>query len=220
MQAADIINAYLNAPCRKLIWIVAGPEFGSNEGCVVKVVRAWYSLKSSGSSWNAMLSQTMMYMKYTRCKSDHDVWYLPVVKPNGFEYYEYVLIFVDDILNISHDTKSTMETLGTPYQLNTGSVGPPDRYLGGNVGKFQLEDKTMAWFMSANDYVKAACANVVTMLEKDGLKLSTGRQAERPYHEKYRPKVDLTDEVNKQLTNRYQQLIDMGSQTWEIRHSR
>ena len=65
----------------------------------------------------------------------------------------------------------------------------------------------MAWFMSVNDYVKAACANVVTMLQKDGLKLATGRQSERPYHEKYRPEVDLIDEVNKQLTNIYQQLI-------------
>ena len=124
----------------------------------------------------------MMDMKYTRCKADNDVWYRPAVNPNGFEYYKYVLIFVDDILNMSHDTKSKMETLGTLYQLKPGSVGPPDRYLGGNVGKFQLEDGTMAWFMSANDYVKADCANIVTVLEKDGLKLTTGRQAERPYH--------------------------------------
>ena len=61
----------------------------------------------------------------------------------------------------------------------------------------------MAWFMSANDYVKAACANVVTLLEKDGLKMATWIQAERPYHEKYRTEVDLADEVNEQLTNRY-----------------
>ena len=31
----------------------------------MKVVRAWYGLKSSGTIWHAMLSQTMMYMKYT-----------------------------------------------------------------------------------------------------------------------------------------------------------
>ena len=100
-----------------------------------------------------------------------------------------MLIFVGNILNISHDTKATMETLGTLYQLKPGSVGPPDCYLGGNFGKFQLEDGTMSWFMSANDYVKAACANVVTMLEKDGLKLATERQTEIPYHEKYRPRL-------------------------------
>ena len=97
-------------------------------------------------------------------------------------------------------------------------AGPNDPYLGGNVGKFQLEDETMAWFMSANDYVKAACANVVTMLEKDGLKLATWRQAKRPYHEKYRPKVDLNDEVNGKLTNIYQQLI--GILRWSVKLGR
>ena len=146
----------------------------------MKVVRAWYGLKSSDASWHAMLSQTMMDMKYTRCKANYDVCYrpCPAVKPNGFEYYKYVLIFFDDILLISHNTKATMETLGILYQLKPGSVGPPDRYYGGNVGKFQLEDGTMAWVMSANDYVKVACANVVTILEKDGLKLATRKQAE------------------------------------------
>ena len=128
----------------------------------------------------------MMDMKYIRCKADHDIWYRHAVKPNGFEYYEYVLIFVDDILNISHDTKATMETLGTLYHLNTGSVGPHDCYLGGNVGRFQLDDGTMAWFMSANDYVKASCANVVTMLEKDGLKLETDIKMDRKFTRKDR----------------------------------
>ena len=56
VQAADISNAYLSAPCRELIWIFAVPEFGSDEGCVKKVVREWYGLKSSGAIWHAMLS--------------------------------------------------------------------------------------------------------------------------------------------------------------------
>ena len=144
MQTAEISNAYLNAPFRELIWIVAGPEFGIDEGCAMKVVRAWYGLKSPGAIWNAILSQTMVDMEYTRCKADHDLWYRPAVNPNGFEYYEYVLIFFDNILNISHDTNAKMETLVNLYQLKPGSVGPPDRYLGGNVGKFQPEDGTMA----------------------------------------------------------------------------
>ena len=65
VQATDISNAYLNAPCRELIWIAIEPEFGSNEGCVMKVVREKYGMKSSGASWHAMLSHTMMDMKYT-----------------------------------------------------------------------------------------------------------------------------------------------------------
>ena len=52
------------------------------------------------------------------------------------------------------------------------------------------------------------------MLEKDGLNLETGRQAKRPHHKKYRPEVELTDEVNEQLMKRYQQLI--GILRWAV----
>ena len=48
--AADIGNAYLNAPCREKVYFTAGREFGpSNMGKTVVVVRALYGLKSSGA---------------------------------------------------------------------------------------------------------------------------------------------------------------------------
>jgi hypothetical protein len=43
--AADIGNAYLNADCREKIWTVAGPEFGSDEGAVMLIVKALYGLR-------------------------------------------------------------------------------------------------------------------------------------------------------------------------------
>jgi len=36
--AANVGNAYLNAPCREKIWCRAGKEFGSNEGCIMIIV--------------------------------------------------------------------------------------------------------------------------------------------------------------------------------------
>jgi hypothetical protein len=51
---------YLNAPCREKIWFVVGPEFGSHQGQVVKIVRALYGLKSSGASWRSVLKQAIM----------------------------------------------------------------------------------------------------------------------------------------------------------------
>jgi hypothetical protein len=68
--------------------------------------------------------------------------------------------------------------------------------------------------MSAHDYVKSACSNVATMLAADGIKLPTGKPTDRPYYEKYRPETDTTDEVNNQLTSRYQQLI--GILRWAV----
>jgi len=198
VQAADISNAYLNAPCREKVWIVAGPEFGSKEGTAMKVARAWCGLKSSGASWHSMLSQAMSDMGYERCKADFDAWLRPQTKPNGFEYYEHVLIFVDDMLHVSHDCKPTLKTLATTCELKDDSYGTPERCLGANVKKYDLEN-----------YVKSAVATVKGILKEDGLKLATGRQADRPHPEKHRPEVDITEELDESLTSRYQQLIGM-----------
>jgi hypothetical protein len=40
IMACDIGNAYLNAPCREKVWFVAGPEFGSRQGTIIRIVRA------------------------------------------------------------------------------------------------------------------------------------------------------------------------------------
>ena len=136
VYAADISNAYLYAPCRKEIWTVVEPEFGSDAGCVVLVVRALYRLKSFGvSCWKAIPAQSFTDIGYTITRADPDVWIRPAFKPDGFEYYEMVLVYVDDILQLSHDTTPTMEALRKLYELKPESCGPPKMYLGVNVSK-------------------------------------------------------------------------------------
>ena len=49
--ACDIQNAYLTAKCREKVWTRAGPEFGSDAGKIMLVVRALYGLKSSGAAF-------------------------------------------------------------------------------------------------------------------------------------------------------------------------
>jgi hypothetical protein len=206
IYAADISNAYLYAPCREKIWTVAGPEFGSDKGCVMIIVRALYGLKSSGASWRAMLAQSLTDMGYASTKADPDVWIRAAFKPDGFEYYEMVLVYVDDILHLSHDIKPTMAALKKLYELKPESCGPPTRYLGANVSKYQLEDGRMSWCMSARDYVKHAVKNVEEELLKEnheGLK----SKADRPYPAGYRAETDVSPELNDELANRYQQLI-------------
>ncbi len=43
--SADLQNACLNADCREKIYVVRGPEFGSNQGCVFIIRKALYGLK-------------------------------------------------------------------------------------------------------------------------------------------------------------------------------
>ena len=86
--ACDIQNAYLTAKCREKVWTRAGPEFGSDAGKIMLVVRALYRLKSSGAAFRALLAETLYDLNYRPTKADPDVWLRSAVKPDGFEYYE------------------------------------------------------------------------------------------------------------------------------------
>ena len=83
--ACDIQNAYLTAQCREKIWTRTGPEFGSESGCIMIVVRALYGLKSSGAAFRALLAETLYDLDYLPTKADPDVWIRLAVKANGFE---------------------------------------------------------------------------------------------------------------------------------------
>ena len=100
LLACDVQNAYLTADCREKIYITTGPEFGSEEGMPMVIRKALYGLKSSGVAFRAHLAETLYDVGYTPSKADPDIWLRPAVKPCGFEYYEMVLVYVDDILCI------------------------------------------------------------------------------------------------------------------------
>jgi Reverse transcriptase (RNA-dependent DNA polymerase) len=110
--AADVTNAYINANCRQKIRTVTGPEFGATEqGTVMNIKKALYGLKSSGAAWRALFAMTLTDLGYTSTKADPDVWIRAQVKPDGFGYYEMVLVYVDDTMVLSHEPKQTMRML-------------------------------------------------------------------------------------------------------------
>jgi len=121
--AADVTNAYLNAPTDEKFYTIGGKEFGSDEGKHILIVRALYGLKSSGAAWHKHLAQTMNDLNFTPCRGDPDMWMRAATKPDGFKYYEYVLIYVDDILVISHLPSAIMNVLSLHYKLKEGRIG-------------------------------------------------------------------------------------------------
>jgi len=165
--AADVGNAYLNAPCREKIWTRAGKEFSSDEGSIMIIVRALYGLKTSNAAWRAAFAEKLTEMGYKSTKADPDVWIRESVKPNGFRYFEILLVYVDNILCVSHQPEWTMDQIKELYRLKNESVGPPSRYLGANVGKFQLKSGLECWSASAHDYVKSAVHNIEEVLAQD-----------------------------------------------------
>ena len=62
---------------------------------------ALYGLKSSGAALRAKLSSLLHNIGYTPSKEDQDVCMIPSIKSDITEYYNYALVYVENILVIS-----------------------------------------------------------------------------------------------------------------------
>ena len=158
-MACNIQNAYLTADCREKIWTRAGPEFGSESGMIMLIRKALYGLKSSGAAFRAHLAETLYDIGFVPTQADPDVWHRPAVKEDGFEYYEYVLCYVDDILAISHKAKDALKAVQAIFKLKDNKIEPPDMYLGATLSVME-DNGVQGWCMTSDKYVKAAIENV------------------------------------------------------------
>ena len=68
-------------------------------------------------------------MGFTSTVVDPNVWRRRAVKPSGEEYYELLLVFLVDILIISHEAVKHLDALKQVYTLKSESVDPPTMYL-------------------------------------------------------------------------------------------
>ena len=47
-------------------------------------------------------------MGYKPSQADQDVWLCSATTEDGYEYYEYILVYVDDLLHVSHNPDESM----------------------------------------------------------------------------------------------------------------
>ena len=95
--------------------------------------------------------------------ADPDVWMRPATKADGTKYYEYILVYVDDILAMSKKPEEIMQSLMNEFTFKGGSDGviPPTDYLG---AKLEWKEDIMGrgwWSMTSYKYVNAAIQAVV-----------------------------------------------------------
>ena len=68
-------------------------------------------------------------MKHESCKAYADVWMSPAVGDDGCDYYEYILLYVDDVLVVSEHPKDCLRQLIKYFTLKPGSVGAPNNNI-------------------------------------------------------------------------------------------
>ena len=203
---------YLNAPNKERIWTVAGPEFGTEQGAVFIITRALCGLKSAGAAWRSFFAQALTQLDFRPTRGNGDVYIKPQTKPNGTKYYEMLLVYIDDILVLSNDTKPILDGIAAQFRLKADSLRAPDQYVGATIKIFTDCEGSESWAMSSDEYVRAALNKIVEGLDKRGLKLK-GR-AFQPFDSSYCPELDVTEELDDAGVAKFQGYI--GTFRWMI----
>jgi hypothetical protein len=94
--AANIRNAYLQAPNSQKDYILCGPEFGiENVGKIALFRRALYGGKAAGKDFRNHLHSCMCHLDFVSCPADPGVWERSAKRSDGSEYYEYILLYTN-----------------------------------------------------------------------------------------------------------------------------
>ena len=205
VKTADIQNAYIKAPCTEKVYTTLGDEFGEDAGKQALVVRALYGLKSSGAAFRNHLAECMRHLEYVPCRADPDLWMKPAVRSDGFEYWEYVLLYVDDVLAIGEYPSDVLTKIDKYFGLKPGSIADPNHYLGARVRPMTMENGVICWAISASQYVQEAVKNVRDELKKMGDdRWKLPKQAVNPFPMDYDLDSDISPELGPELASSYQ----------------
>ena len=126
LWSTDIGNAYLESYTQEKVCFYAGPEFGDLEGHLLIIDKAQYGLKSSGKRWHEKLHDILRDLGFYPSLAEEDIW----MRDAG-DHYEYIAVYVDDLLIASKDPKAITDALeGEDHKLTLKGTGPTKYHLG------------------------------------------------------------------------------------------
>jgi len=167
-------------------------------------------LKTSGAAFRSKLADDLRAFGYTACLSDNDVYIKRRYHPKGYYYWEYIVVYVDDVICISHAPEEFMKKLAEAYKLKNG-YDKPDTYLG-----MQLKDTDQGWLVSMNKYI----LNILKEQEEKLLtfKMKLPKNCKSVLPSGYRPESDDSEILDESWTTWYQGII--GILRWLVEMGR
>ena len=199
--ATDVGNAYLESYTTEKIVFVAGPEFGELEGHTLKVVKALYGLRMSGKCWHDRLFDVLRTMGFTPSRAEPDIWMR--AKDNN---YEYIAVYVDDLLIVSRDPKGIILALeDEPHKFKLKGTGPLKHHLGCDY--FRDEDGTLC--AAPKMYIQRMKDQYETMFGE-----KPRRSYKSPLDSEDHPELDDTPLMEDDGVTRYQSVI--GTLQWAV----
>jgi hypothetical protein len=208
--STDIQAAYLYAQPKEKVCFIAGPEFGVNKGKLIIIVRALYGLKSSGAAFRSKLASDLRELGYRSSLADADVW----LKNRG-DHYEYLCIYVDDVLLLSKNPDEFMTKFKNLYKLKDG-FNKPRTFLGAEISYLEVSEndgkRSQVFGISSKEYILRAISNFTPLVQNCGLALSSS--AVGPIRTDYHPENDDSELLTGDLLTLYQSLL--GTFRWLV----
>ena len=127
LWGGDVGNAYLEAPTREKLYIIAGPEFGELQGHILIIYKALYGTRTRGACWHDKHFDTLQHMGFQPSKADPDIWMKPT---DDGQAYEYIAVYGDDLCVASKVPGKIFQTLKNKYKFKLKGDGPLDYHLG------------------------------------------------------------------------------------------
>ena len=123
------------------------------------MVRALYGLKSACAAFRAYMSDKLDDLGFKSLVADPDVWMRSLVKPDEEEYYEYILMYTDDILEISMQPRYVIKDIKQRFKFKNDKVKEPSSYLSTHLQK-KVINGWDCWTVTSLDFVKAYIGTV------------------------------------------------------------
>ena len=163
-------------------------------------MKALYGLQTSGAAWHEQLADNLYAMNFVLSKADGNLW----MKRNH-NHYEYIAVFLDDLLIFSKEPEKIAETLKerTGYDLKNEST--PEYYNGADL---QINSDSGYWEMSAKTYIKNTCEKIEKIF---GITL---KNYGSPMEDNDHPEIDESDLMTLEDVSKYQMLV--GCAQWAV----
>ena len=231
--AADVSTAFLYGKTKEKVYVIAGKEFGKDEGKRMLIDKGLYGLASSAARFHDNLASTLRKMNFIPSKADNDLW----MRRKG-DHYEYIATYVDDLLVFSKRPMDIIDTIRKTYELK--GVGAPEYYLGSDYLSTNDQSKSLVdpigddvngiayvghdeqdkhlselWrkegiktAFSARTYIKNTVARLETMIGQEFAVFDT------PMSESLHPELDDTPLLDSVRHSQYRSLV--GSANWLV----
>ena len=142
--------------------------------------QALYGGKAAGQDFSNHLQDCMWQLGFISSLADPDVWIQEAVTAEVAEYWEYILVYTDNVLVITDTGEKTLrDGIGKYFQLNKESFSETKIYLGGHSYLGNCQD---AWDFGSSQYCQAAVANNETFLAESNAKLLPEQRPQSKHH--------------------------------------